>query len=61
MADIMSRKERSKRMSMIRGKWTKQERWFHNHLKGRKTRHKMHPKIKGSPDIIILEKKMLLL
>lgn len=45
---------------MIRGKWTKQEKWFHGHLKGRKIKHKMHPKIDGSPDIIIFQKKIAL-
>ncbi len=55
MPDIMTKEERSKRMSLIRGKWTKQERWLHNHLKGNKIKHRMHPKIKGSPDLVIPE------
>ncbi len=58
MPDIMSKEDRSKRMSLIRSKWTKPEKWLHNHLKGNKIRHKMHPRIKGSPDIIILEKSL---
>lgn len=58
MADIVSKKERSRVMSLIKGKWTKQEKAFHNFLKARKIKHKMHPKIRGSPDIIILEKKI---
>ena len=58
MADIMSKKERSKRMSLIRGKWTKQEKLLHNYLKGHKTRHEMHPKMEGSPDIILKGKKV---
>ena len=58
MVDILSKKGRSKRMSLIRSQWTKPELWIHNNLKGRKVKHKMHPKIVGSPDIIIPEKKM---
>ncbi len=49
--DIMTKKERSKRMSLIKSKWTMQERKIHNFLKGRKIQHKMHPKLIGSPDI----------
>ena len=49
----MNKKERSKRMSLIRSKWTKQERKIHNFLKGRKVLHKMHPKLPGNPDIQI--------
>ena len=44
-------------MSRIRSKWTKPELIVHNHLKGRKIPHKMHPKIEGSPDLILLDKK----
>ena len=58
MPDIMSKEERSKRMSLIRSEWTKPERFVHNFLKGNKVKHKMHPKITGSPDIIIPEKKI---
>ena len=58
MPDIMSKDDRSKRMSLIRSRWTKPEKWFHNYLKGYKIRHVMHPKIKGSPDIIIPEKNL---
>ena len=53
MADILSKKARSKRMSLIRSRWTKPELWVHNSLKGRKINHKMHPRMIGSPDIII--------
>jgi DNA mismatch endonuclease (patch repair protein) len=56
--DIMSKKERSKRMSLIRSKWTKQERWLHGVLKGYKIRHVMHPKMTGSPDVILKDKKI---
>jgi len=45
-------------MSQIRGEWTWQERVVHNHLKGKKIRHKMHPQVKGNPDIILKEKKV---
>ena len=60
MADILSKEDRSKRMSLIRSKWTKPEKWLHNYLKGRKIKHKMHPKIVGSPDIILPDKKLAL-
>jgi DNA mismatch endonuclease (patch repair protein) len=56
--DIMSKKERSKRMSLIKSKWTRPERLVHNFLKGNKIRHEMHPKIVGSPDIILKDKKI---
>lgn len=58
MTDILSKLERSARMSLIRSKWTKPEKWLHDYLKAVKVRHKMHPRIKGSPDIILPEKKM---
>ena len=58
MVDILSKEERSKRMSLIKGKWTKPEKRMHNLLKGRKIRHEMHPKILGSPDIILKDKKI---
>lgn len=40
-------------MSHIRSKWTSHEKRMHNLLKGHKIKHEMHPKIEGSPDIII--------
>ena len=49
--------QRSYCMSRIRSKWTKQEIEVHNYLKGHKIRHEMHPKIPGSPDIILKDKK----
>src|SRR3989344_3584582 len=58
MPDIMSKKERSERMSLIRSKWTKPEKLMHNYFKGYKIKHIMHPKIDGSPDIIIPEKRI---
>lgn len=58
MPDIMSKEDRSKRMSLIRSKWTKPERLIHNFLKGNRISHKMHPKIAGSPDLIIPDKKL---
>lgn len=45
-------------MSLIRSKWTKPERAIHNYLKGHKIAHKMHPRMTGSPDIIIPSKKI---
>ncbi|MDA2935921.1 very short patch repair endonuclease [Patescibacteria group bacterium AH-259-L05] len=44
-------------MSRIRSRWTSAERLLHNFLKGAKIKHKMHPKIEGSPDAILLEYK----
>ena len=51
--DNLTLEERSKCMSRIRSKWTSHEKRMHNMLKGHKIKHKMHPKIEGSPDIII--------
>jgi len=58
MADIMTKKQRSYTMSRIRSKWTKQEKLVHNKLKSLHIKHQMHPKIKGSPDIILKNKKI---
>ena len=44
-------------MSRIRSKWTTQERIIHNLLKGNQIKHSMHPKIEGSPDIILTNTK----
>lgn len=55
--DNLSPKQRSKCMSHIRSKWTAQESKIHNLLKGNKIKHKMHPNIMGSPDLIILKEK----
>jgi len=52
MADNLTSEQRSKTMSRIRSKWTTQEKKIHNYLKGNKIKHKMHPKISGSPDLI---------
>ncbi|HLD57256.1 MAG TPA: very short patch repair endonuclease [archaeon] len=53
MADVLTKKQRSYCMSRIGSKWTAPEIKLHNHLKGLKIRHKMHPKIEGNPDIIL--------
>ncbi len=58
MPDIFSKKKRSWIMSRIKSKWTSQEKKIHNYLKSKKIKHKMHPKIGGSPDIIIPDKKI---
>ncbi|MBU2441789.1 MAG: very short patch repair endonuclease [Nanoarchaeota archaeon] len=42
-------------MSKIKSKWTAQEKKLHNHLKGNKVKHKMHPNISGSPDILLTD------
>ena len=57
MADTITKKQRSRTMSMIKSKWTSQEKKIHNYLKSSKIYHKMHPKIKGSPDILLTETK----
>jgi DNA mismatch endonuclease (patch repair protein) len=57
MADIFTKEKRSWIMSRIKSKWTKQEVLVHNYLKGHKIRHRMHPKMFGSPDIILLDSK----
>ncbi len=53
--DNLSKEQRSYTMSRIRSKWTAQEKTIHSYLKGNKIKHKMHPKIKGSPDILLNE------
>jgi len=40
-------------MSRIRSKWTGPERALHNHLKGNKVRHGMHPPMFGRPDALV--------
>ncbi len=51
--DTHTKAQRSYNMSRIRSKWTAPERRIHNFLKGWKIRHKMHPKIKGTPDVVL--------
>jgi len=51
--DILSKRARSELMSRIRGKWTSPELRVHGFLKGNHIRHKMHPKLIGSPDIVV--------
>ncbi len=53
MSDKFDARTRSYIMSCIRGKWTSPERKLHNHLKGWKIHHMMHPKIHGSPDVYL--------
>jgi len=57
MPDNLTKEQRSLCMSNIRSKWTSAEILLHNFLKGSKIKHKMHPKIDGSPDVIILKQK----
>ena len=45
-------------MSKIKSKWTSQEQKIHGNLKARGVRHKMHPNIPGSPDLILKDKKV---
>jgi DNA mismatch endonuclease (patch repair protein) len=58
MVDNLSKEQRSRTMSNIRSKWTLHERNIHNYLKGNKIKHKMHPKIKGNPDIVLSDRKI---
>lgn len=57
MVDNLTKEQRSKTMSNIRSKWTAQEKQLHNYLKGNRIRHAMHPKIEGSPDIVLKDTK----
>ena len=61
MGDTLTKEQRSFTMSKIRSKWTAPETKVHNYLKAYKIRHKMHPKLKGSPDILIGGKIAILL
>lgn len=60
MTDVFTKKKRSWIMSRIRGKWTSQEVLAHNILKAMGIKHKMHPKMLGSPDIIISSRKTVI-
>ena len=53
MVDNLTKRQRSHCMSKIRSKWTAQEKKIHNFLKGNKIKHKMHPNLFGSPDILL--------
>lgn len=57
MPDVFTKEKRSYIMSRIRSKWTKPEKTIHGYLKGRKIAHKMHPRIPGSPDLILTDAK----
>lgn len=50
----------SKTMKAIKSRWTKPEIEIHNYLKGKKIRHKMHPKMFGNPDILLKDKNTLI-
>ncbi len=51
--DNLTQEQRIKCMSNIRSKWTDQEVKIHNHLKGNKIHHEMHPNLPGKPDILL--------
>ena len=53
MPDNLSKEQRSYCMSRVKSKWTSPEKKMHNFLKGNKIKHKMHPKLKGNPDILL--------
>ncbi len=58
MADNLTKEQRSLNMSRIRSKWTKQEVAVHKSLSRNKIKHNMHPKILGSPDLILKSQKV---
>ena len=59
MVDVLTKNQRSILMSKVRSKWSKLEKRVHNRLKAEKIKHKMHPKMFGSPDILVGEKKAI--
>ena len=61
MADIVDKATRSFVMSRIRKKWTGPERRLHGFLKSRKVRHRMYPRIAGSPDVLVYPKTLIFL
>lgn len=58
MPDDMTKKQRSKTMSRIRSKWTKQEKTIHIALRELGINHEMHPKIPGNPDLVVPAQKV---
>ncbi len=58
MTDNLTKLQRHKTMSLIKSKWTRQEIKAHLILSKNGIKHKMHPKLRGSPDIILLDKKI---
>jgi DNA mismatch endonuclease (patch repair protein) len=54
MPDAFSATVRSYIMSRIRSRWTTQERVIHGYLKGWKVPHRMHPRIPGGADVLVL-------
>ncbi len=56
--DKLTKVQRSYCMSRIKGTWTSPEKKIYNILKGNRIKHKMHPKIKGSPDLILKNRKI---
>ena len=58
MVDVLTKKQRSYTMSQVKSKWTKIEVVVHDGLKRLNVPHKMHPDMVGSPDLILLNKKV---
>lgn len=56
----LTKEKISKRMKLVKSKWTKPEICIHNYLKSIKIKHKMHPKMFGNPDALILNKKIVI-
>ncbi len=55
MSDNLTKKQRSYCMSRVKSKWTSQELKVHNYLKSYKIKHRMHPKLIGSPDLLLVD------
>ncbi len=53
MPDTVSKEKRSWIMSRIRGRWTSPEKQLHGMLKSLKIKHKMHPRMEGTPDALV--------
>lgn len=58
MADFLTPKERSYRMSLIRSRDTGPERQLAKVLRGLKLKFRRHSKLPGTPDFVLLESKV---
>lgn len=56
----MTKEKRSSLMSKIKSKWTQPEKKIHAFLKGQKIKHRMHPKLFGNPDVLLLDSNMVI-
>ena len=60
MTDNLTKAQRSLVMSHIRNKWTLQEKKVHAWLSSKKVKHRMHPKIEGNPDIVLVKQRSVI-